>query len=79
MRAKAPMGRVKAGLTLTVPQKTHTHTHTKSNAETQFLSLNFRQVIPLSGSKVLMALLLFLLFVNSIQLLTAPNLSSVVE
>lgn len=60
---------------------TQTHTHTKNNAETQFLSLYFRQVIPLSLSKVLMALLLFLLFVNSIQLLTPPNLSvlSVVE
>lgn len=46
MRAKAPMGRVKAGPTLTVPQR-HTHTHTKSNAETQFLSLYFRSYSPI--------------------------------
>lgn len=47
----------------------------KINAGTQLLSLRFRQDIPPSGSKVLKALLLFLLFGYTIQLLIPTNLN----
>ncbi len=76
--SKSAQGKSKGRSNTDCPKHTHTHTHThtKSNAETQFLSLYFRQVIPLSASKVLMALLLFLLFVYSILLLSHQTWAS---
>lgn len=75
--SKSAHGKSKGRSNTDCPTKTHTHTQRATQKHSSFLFI--LEVIPLSGSKVLTALLLFLLFVNSIQLLTPPNLSSVVE